>query len=331
MEILRNDAIPVVEWMRLIEASPASTPFQTNGFYKLVRSQKGMTAEAIAVTEEGHIRSLAVVVLFHERGLKGFFSRRAIIFGGPLVESGRSDSADQLLGQVDLIVGNRVIYTETRNLSDYSDFKDLFARHSWRYIPYCNYRLNTVNPDLMAKAVSTSRMRQIRKALKSGVTWRVAESPEEVDLFYDMLEELYRTRVRKPLLPREFFQSFFRSNVGIYLLVIHEQKILGGIMCPILPSRAIYEFYVCGLDREYRELYPSIMATWAAMQYAGMNNIPLFDFMGAGSPDSDYGVRDFKAKFGGDLVEFGRFRKVNKPLLFAFGRAYIQLRSLLKV
>lgn len=31
--------------------------------------------------------------------------------------------------------------------------------------------------------------------------------------------------------------------------------------------------------------------------------------MGAGVPnDGGYGVRDFKAKFGGELVEYGRFK-----------------------
>lgn len=331
MEVLRNDAIPVTDWARLIDTNPASTPFQTHGFYSLVRTLNGMTAEAIAVTEDGQIRSLAVAVLFLEKGLKGFFSRRAIIYGGPLFDYARRGSADHLLRQIDLILRKKVIYTETRNLSDYNVFKDLFAKYSWRYLPYYNYHLNTTSPDLMTRAVSSSRSRQIRKAVRSGVTWRVAENPEEVDRFYDMLAELYQTRVRKPLMPREFFQGFFRSNVGIYLLVIYEKKIIGGIMCPFLPNRALYEFYVCGLDREYREQYPSIMATWAAMQYASMNNIPLFDFMGAGSPGSGYGVRDFKAKFGGDLVEFGRFRKVCKPLLFAFGRTYIQLRALVKI
>lgn len=330
MEVLRNDAIPVTEWARLIDASPASTPFQTHGFYNLVRSLDGMTAEAIAMAQEGQIRCLAVAVLFHEKGLKGFFARRAIIYGGPLVDREWPGSADSLPDKIDLILRKKVIYSETRNLSDYSVFKDLFAHYSWRYLPYYNYHINTSNADMMAKAVSTSRMRQIRKAVRAGVTWRVAENPEEVDSFYEMLTELYRTRVRKPLMPGEFFQSFFRSGLGVFLLVIHEQKIIGGIMCPLLPSRALYEFYVCGLDREYREQYPSIIATWAAMEYASMHNIPLFDFMGAGSPDSDYGVRDFKAKFGGTLVEFGRFRKIYRPLLFILGKTYIQLRSLLK-
>ena len=45
-----------------------------------------------------------------------------------------------------------------------------------------------------------------------------------------------------------------------------------------------------------------------------------FDFMGAGSPDSDYGVREFKSKFGGECVEYGRYIKINKPVLYHAGR-----------
>jgi hypothetical protein len=330
MEVFRNDAISVTEWARLIDASPHSTPFQTLGFYNLVRALDGMTAEAIALAEEGQIRCLAVAVVFQEKGLKGFLSRRAIIYGGPVVDREWNGYADSLLFEIDFTLCKKVIYSETRNLSDYGFLKEVFARYSWRYLPYYNYHINTSDSAPMAKAVSASRMRQIRKALKSGVTWRAAENLQEVDRFYDILRELYRTRVRKPLMPAEFFRAFFRSGPGVLLLVIHDQKIIGGIMCPLLPSRALYEFYVCGLDREYREQYPSIMATWAAMQYASMNNISLFDFMGAGSPDSDYGVRDFKAKFGGNLVEFGRFRKVHKPLFFFIGSTYIRIRSFLK-
>ena len=41
--------------------------------------------------------------------------------------------------------------------------------------------------------------------------------------------------------------------------------------------------------------------------------------MGAGTPDVEYGVRDFKAEFGGEMVEHGRFRKIAKPILYKIG------------
>jgi len=39
-------------------------------------------------------------------------------------------------------------------------------------------------------------------------------------------------------------------------------------VCPILQRKVIYEWYVCGLDREIKDVYPSILATWAAIDYA---------------------------------------------------------------
>ena len=117
----------------------------------------------------------------------------------------------------------------------------------------------------------------------------------------------------------DFFLAFFRQGRGKYLLVKYEGKVIGGMMCPILEGRAIYEWYVCGLDEPYREQHPSVLATYAAMQYAAEHGLPRFDFMGAGKPGDDYGVRAFKAQMGGQLVEHGRFLLIAKPLLYRIG------------
>lgn len=42
--------------------------------------------------------------------------------------------------------------------------------------------------------------------------------------------------------------------------------------------------------------------------------------MGAGEPGVPYGVRDFKAEFGGQLVEHGRFIHICKPMLYRIGK-----------
>ena len=51
-----------------------------------------------------------------------------------------------------------------------------------------------------------------------------------------------------------------------------------------------------------------------------------FDMMGAGKPDDGgYGVRDFKLKFGGELVEFGRNIHVCNRLLFSIGKLGVKI------
>ena len=42
----------------------------------------------------------------------------------------------------------------------------------------------------------------------------------------------------------------------------------------------------------------------------------VFDFGGAGQPNVPYGVRDHKMKFGGDLVNLGRFEIVHNRFLY---------------
>ena len=42
--------------------------------------------------------------------------------------------------------------------------------------------------------------------------------------------------------------------------------------------------------------------------------------MGAGVPDKPYGVRDFKMEFGGEVVEYGRYLHIRKPLLYKIGK-----------
>lgn len=153
---------------------------------------------------------------------------------------------------------------------------------------------------------------------------------EDIAAWYEILAELYRTRVKTPLFPLSFFIEFYRQGLGKYLLVKYEGKVIGGIMCPILEGRCIYEWFVCGMDTEYRNQNPSVMATYAAMEYGNAHGLTRFDFMGAGKPNEPYGVREFKARFGGEEVEHGRFLCVTKPVLYKIGTLGVKLLKKLK-
>jgi lipid II:glycine glycyltransferase (peptidoglycan interpeptide bridge formation enzyme) len=115
------------------------------------------------------------------------------------------------------------------------------------------------------------------------------------------------------------------KQIGKYFLIKYNNDIIGGIMCPITAGKVIYEWYVVGLDSKYDGVYPSVLATWAPIDYALKNRLHYFDFMGAGKPEADYGVREFKAKFGGKMVNYGRFERINNRLLYQFGKFGIGL------
>ena len=50
------------------------------------------------------------------------------------------------------------------------------------------------------------------------------------------------------------------------------------------------------------------------MRWGAENGCHTFDFGGAGKPNKEYGVREFKRQFGGALVNYGRCKKIHSPL-----------------
>lgn len=327
MDILTNNEIPRAGWNDFLESNPFASPFQTPEFYDLFNSTKGLLAEALALTEDKQILALAVITIQKEEGLKSYFSRRGIIYGGPLFETKHPEALSVLLKQIAKAYKNDVIYIETRNFFDYTGYKNEFVENCYEYVPYLNFQLATEDLASLSKSMSSSRMRQIRKAQKNSVTWMEAQNIEEVKSFYCILLNLYKNKIGKPIFPFDFFRNFYESDLGKYFIVWFNNEIIGGIMCPIFKGKAIYEFYVCGLDEKYKEQYPSVMATWAAIQYANQNNIPVFDFMGAGKPEEHYGVREFKARFGGELVEYGRFIKIHNHFLYKVGKLGMKFKK----
>ena len=298
--------------------------------------------------DEAKGRLVGVIVGYttkEKNPIKQFLTRRAIIIGGPLLaEDISAEALSALLGAVaqckvesvkfkgeengkadtpasSLIASSphrltKPIYIESRNFHDYSKWRNVFEANGFTYQPHYDIHVHC-NAD---HKMSERRQRELKRAIKNGAEIIEAQSEQQIRDWYQILCQLYREKVRTPLFSEEFFLEFYRKGVGKYLLVKYDGKVIGGMMCPILKGKAIYEWYVCGLDEEYRDHYPSVVATYAAIEYAKQNDILLFDFMGAGKPDEAYGVRDFKQEFGGELVEHGRFLCVRKPLLYWIGK-----------
>ena len=312
-------------WQALVDRSPYATWFQTKEAYEFYAANPDeMTPFAVGIEENGHLAGVIVRYTTQEKNpIKQLLTCRSIIIGGPLLDEHISDEAlSALLGAV--APASRLmkpIYIETRNFHDYSRWKEVFQNSGFAYQPHYDIHVHCHAQHQM----SERRQRELKRAIKNGAEICEAQSEQEIRNWYQILSQLYREKVRTPLFSEDFFLSFYRQRVGKFLLVKHEGKVIGGMMCPILDGNAIYEWYVCGLDEEYRALSPSVVATHSAIEYAKNNGLPLFDFMGAGEPDIPYGVRDFKMEFGGKLKEYGRFLCIRKPLLYKIGTLGVKI------
>lgn len=321
--ITKYEQIDHIAWQVLIDCSPYATWFQTPEAYAFYASLPDeLTPFAVGVDEDGQLMGVVVGYTTRETNpIKQLFTCRSIVIGGPLLDTCISDNALITLLCAVKQVTNSSIYVETRNFHDYSRWRHIFKQCGLEYQPHLNIQVACT----AAHTMSEQRNRQVKKAMKNRVEIVEPQSEQEIRDWYKILHQLYRQKVRTPLWSEAFFLLFYHSGVGKFLLVKYEGKVIGGMMCPIFAGKAIYEWYVCGLDEAYREQYPSVMATYAAIEYAKQNGIPLFDFMGAGEPDKPYGVRDFKMEFGGELIECGRYLYIRKPLLYKIGKIGVNI------
>ena len=283
--------------------------------------------------EDNHLMAMVLAVIQYEKGgLKKQLSSRAIVFSGPVITAGEREEyyLKEILSHLVTYLKNKVIYIEFRNFHNYKKYINIYKKMGFSYKEHLNFHLNC-SPEIdLFINMNSSRRRNIRKSLKEGAEIIEPRHLKDVKEFYSILHQLYRDKVKKPLPKFDYFQTFYEMNIGKYFLVLYNKEILGGIMCPILPGKTIYEFYVAGKDHKYKKIHPSVLATYAALDYAQKNDILIFDFMGAGSSSKNYGVRDFKSNFGGDLIEHGRFIRINKPLFYIFGKLAVKIMSKLK-
>ena len=351
MNILTYDNIDRVEWSRLVETSATGTWFQGPEAYSFYESlpelfrpfvvgiaQEAERLESSTLELPTRLRGVCVgYVTVEKKAVKQWLTRRAIIIGGPVIANdATSEEVETLMKAVrdqfkifDLRfkILNSPIYIETRNFNDYSRWRGAFEKAGFEYKKHLNLHVDCRDKEAMWERLSENRKRQIRKqptqTLPEGKAY-IDVTESEIREWYEILKELYRTKVKTPLWPVEFFIEAYRQGVGKFLLVKYEGKVIGGSMV-VTDGRSVYEWFECGMNAKYKEQYPSVMATWAGLQYANEHCCSRYDMMGAGEPGIPYGVRDFKSEFGGELVEHGRFLCVCKPWLYRFGSFVVKI------
>lgn len=352
-KILTYEQINRAEWSWLVASSATGTWFQTPEAYEFFASMPELFQPfVVAVSKETSLSEaqhsiipssqtlLAVCCgyMTNERSaLKQLFTRRAIIIGGPALADDCSDeevealmTAVKNLSFTHSLIHSFLhspIYIETRNFNDYSRWKEAFVNAGFDYVPHLNFHIDTSSVEVVEANLGKSRKRDIRTTIREGVTIadlsneRVSELERErmVREYYLILKNLYETKVKTPLFPESFFQTLAAHPSARLLLTELKGKIIGGTVCVAQEDKCLYEWFACGEDGVYPHVFPSCYATYAGIRYAAEHGMPRFDMMGAGKPDEAYGVRDFKAKFGGKEVEHGRFLCITKPLLYKVG------------
>lgn len=333
MNIFKNyNEINLSQLSSLIKRATA-TWFQSAEAYNFYASLPNLFEPFVfGIENDDLLKGIIVGYITKENSfIKQILTRRAIIIGGPaLADDITDEELSLLLSTTKSELRHKAIYVETRNFNDYSKWRTVFEKCGFKYEPHLNFHVDTTSEDVINSNLGKSRKRDIKTSFRDGAT--IVENPtvSQVESYYEILSNLYKSKVKTPLFPFEFFKKLWENKDGRFLLVQLNDSIIGGTVCVEEKNKCLYEWFVCGKDGEYKSIFPSSVATYAGIKYASEHGCTKFDMMGAGSPAESYGVRDFKAKFGGKLVEHGRFCYVCKPLLYQIGKLGVWILKRIK-
>lgn len=326
-EMINKDYFKVIttlnknDWSEFVYNHPNGNIFQTPEMRDVYERTKHYDPISLAVTDDtGEILALVQAVVIREMdGYLGLFSARSIIHGGPLFTNGNKGKMAVLflMDKYNKIARKRALYSETRNIHGLSEFRSLFECAGYVFEDHLNYLvdLNRHEEDVWT-SIHRSMRKNIKRSQKKGVRIREIVDKSQIKIFYEFLRDVYH-HAKIPLADISHFKAVFDilvpKGMAKFHMAEHDGENIGGRVT--LTYNGVIYAYSVGVPKMYKQLYPNALMNWEVMRWGAENGYHTFDFGGAGNPDKDYGVREFKRQFGGKLVNYGRYKKIHSPVM----------------
>jgi serine/alanine adding enzyme len=308
------------EWDAFLCNQPYHNPFQSGKLFLCLKDQNNYQPGGVIAREMKNNRIVGGGVVFkiiEKPGILAKLATRAVMNGGPIVAKGHENAIPLLLERLIRIFEKEAVYTETWNMQSLEAYAGYFKKE-FVYMPHLNFFVDLEDPvEKIFKRISRSTRKHIKAAQKKNLKIKPVENEKEFAAMYQCLAETYR-RVQVPLIAKSVFQRVYEGKAGIFLLALHEDKPIAARVL-LTFGQEIYDWYA-GDKQAYTQYYPNENLVWWVLEYGVKNGYKWFNFGGAGKPGEEYGPREFKRRFGGRKVEYGRYRHVNRKFYYLLTR-----------
>ena len=301
--------------------NPNTSIFQTLEMAEVYKRNKNCTPSILVAVDENSdeiVASLLAKILVEKSGFLSSFSRHSTIRGGPIFK----DSAEGVLATTRLlhhyneIVKKEALYSRIYPLNDTPQIVPAFRDSGYEYGAWDNFLIDLTKPnDGLWKSLKKDKRQAVRKAERSGLEIVEATGRDEIPIFYDLVKERYVKR-QNPLEDMSNFDAVFdilvhNGNAKIFFVKYGDEYIATRLV--LLYKGVIYAWY-SGSNSEYLQYHPNDFITWQVLKWGSENGFHTFDFGGGGTSDEiSAGWVEFKRRFGGELVNYGRYTKVHQP------------------
>ena len=310
-----TDSFNKQQWDEFVRSHPHGNVFQTSDMAEVYKQTKNYDPVSLAAVDSDSRKIFAVMqaaIIREMGGLLGSFSARSVIQGGPLFVEGKDglEAVAKLMEHYDDVVRKKVVYTQVRNMWDTQGIGNSLDSLGYTYDEHLNFMIDLDRPsEEIWRNIHKSRRKGINRAEKSGISIRRIEGPAELDECYSLIDKTYKN-VKVPLadisLLKAAYNAFALDGTADYYFAMQDGEPVG-TRITLKFNGTVFDWYA---GSKQGAAYVDEALVWHILkENAGRQQV--FDFGGAGHPQKPYGVREFKRRFGGEEVNFGRYEKVH--------------------
>ena len=308
--------------------NPNTSVFQTLEMAEVYKRNKNCTPLIlVAIDEESGeiVASLLAKILAEKSGFLSSFSKHSTIRGGPIFRDSKEGilATTQLLQYYNEIVEKDVLYSRIYPLNDTPQIVPAFKNAGYVYSEWNNFMMDlTMSAEELWKNLKKDKKQAVRKAERQSLQIIEATDRKEIPIFYSMVEDRYAKR-KNPLEDISNFNAVFDilvfgNKAKFFFAKLDDNYIATRLV--LLHAGTIYAWY-SGSDSEYLRYHPNDFITWHILKWGSENGFHTFDFGGGGSPNEiSAGWVEFKRRFGGVVVSYGRYTKVHQPRKLWFSK-----------
>lgn len=313
------------DWDCFVSGHPDGTIFQTSLYFRIFEKQKAFQPVAVLLKDEAQNVTgvLSGIIQYQLTGAFKKLTSRCIVMGGPLVQGNDQGLIKMIIAAFDKYIGRKVIYAQFRNLFDVRFAADAFTGLHYKYSKHLNFLADLTRPeDTLWKDIHKQKRYEIRRTSREGLSFKQITTLSDLKTSYDLLSKIYK-RIKLPVFPFQVFEKAFNiltpEKMAAFFGAYLGDKLIA-TMYTLCYNGRIYNYFA-GADHAHYDKFPNSMIPWQVMLWGKSQGMTIFDWGGAGKPGVPYGVRNYKEKFGGQLVNYGRYEKIYKPLLFQMAKS----------
>ncbi|MGD9856529.1 MAG: lipid II:glycine glycyltransferase FemX [Planctomycetaceae bacterium] len=301
-------------WDEYVAIHPQGTVFHTSAMIDVYASVPQYEPFAVAAENAaGEIVAMLVAVRIETvSGIASSLASRSIFHAEPICNDDEEgiEGLVMLLRLHDRHMKSRTVFSEVRPIGASGAERVALEKCGYEFKDYLNYVVDlTQDVDMLWGNLSRSCRQSVSRCRRKDVVIRDATTDEGVRQMYGLIKSSYQ-RARVPLGDIRLFHAALerlpKGTVQIRIASHQGAAVAGGVV--LVFKGRMYAWY--GGTTRPPGITPFDGFTWDEIQWGSRNHQQTYDFGGAGWPDEDYGPRKFKAKFGGRLVNYGRYLKI---------------------